>query len=93
MPAKIREAVLRQTLMHTTTGAVAGLMVALMATRLLRSLLFQVSPTDPVTLGLVCVVLVAVSLLAASFPARRATQIDPVRALRAEQREVRGAAN
>jgi predicted permease len=83
-PAKIREAVLRQTLMLTTTGALVGLMVALMATRLLRSLLFEVSPTDPVTLGLVCVVLVAVSLLAASFPARRATRIDPVRALRAE---------
>jgi ABC-type lipoprotein release transport system permease subunit len=52
--------------------------------RTLRSLLFQVNPSDPMTLVLTCVVLFAVTLLAAYLPARRATSIDPAQALRAE---------
>jgi ABC-type antimicrobial peptide transport system permease subunit len=52
--------------------------------RLLVALLFEVSPTDPVTLVGASLVLVVVGLGAAYFPARRATKIDPVQALRAE---------
>jgi putative ABC transport system permease protein len=83
-PGRIRDAVLRQTLLITGVGAGVGLLAALLATRLLRALLFGVSPTDPIALGSACVVLLGAALIAAYVPARRATQIDPVRALRAE---------
>jgi putative ABC transport system permease protein len=68
--------------------AVAGLAIGmagvLLLTRLLRSMLFEVSPTDPAALATVCVVLGAVSLLAAYLPARRAARIAPTDALRQE---------
>jgi ABC-type lipoprotein release transport system permease subunit len=63
---------------------IAGLAGALASSRLVQSLLFQVSPMDPLTLGGVCVLLVAVAMLAGYLPARRAARIDPVEALRAE---------
>jgi ABC-type lipoprotein release transport system permease subunit len=50
----------------------------------MRSLLFDVSPTDPVTLGSVAVVLTLLGALAAYAPARRATKVDPVEVLRRE---------
>jgi len=56
----------------------------LATSRVLSALLFQVSPSDPVSLGGACVVLLLVSALAAYVPARRATRVDPVQALRAE---------
>ncbi|HKW10633.1 MAG TPA: ABC transporter permease [Gemmatimonadaceae bacterium] len=66
----------------TTIGLVLGLGTALVTTRVLRSLLFEVTPSDPVTYGLVVVVL-AVSALAASWvPARRAAALQPTAALR-----------
>ena len=83
-PGRIRETVLRQTVIITGAGACAGLLAALATTRLLRALLFGVRPTDPLSLGIACVVLIAVALVAAYVPARRATQVDPVRALRVE---------
>jgi putative ABC transport system permease protein len=83
-PKRIRDSVLRQTLVITCAGAVAGLLGAVTVTRLLRALLFGVSPTDPIPLASACVVLLAAGAVAAYVPARRATRVDPVRALRAE---------
>jgi predicted permease len=76
--------VLRQTLVPVSVGAVAGLAVALAASRLLRGRLLEVSPVDPVSLLCVTAVLIGVALLACLGPTRRATSVDPVEALRSE---------
>jgi putative ABC transport system permease protein len=55
-----------------------------LAAGLVRRLLYQVSPMDPVTLGLVAVVLLLVTIVATYLPARRATRVDPMVALRAD---------
>ena len=65
-------------------GAAAALPVALAAGRLFRSLLYEVRPTDPAVLSVASVFLVAVGVLAASLPARRAAHISPIEALRTE---------
>jgi ABC-type antimicrobial peptide transport system permease subunit len=76
--------VLRQGLLLAAAGAAAGLAGAFMATRGLRSLLYQVSASDPMTYAAVALVLVLVSALASYLPARRAAHTDPQLALRAE---------
>jgi len=76
--------VFRQGLRLVLAGAALGVAAAFGLTRLMASLLFGVSPTDPPTLGLVCVVLVGVALLACLIPARRASGVDPMIALRCE---------
>jgi predicted permease len=65
-------------------GVVVGLAAALAATRWMESLLYELSTTDPTTYGAATAVLLAVAVLAAYVPARRATGVDPVIALRAE---------
>jgi ABC-type antimicrobial peptide transport system permease subunit len=65
-------------------GIVLGLMGAMASTRLLRSLLFGVGPTDPLTFVVVPLLLVFVALLACWLPARRAANVDPMAALRCE---------
>lgn len=66
------------------TGLVLGLLGSLALTHVLKSLLYGVAPNDPVTLAVVAVLLGAVALLASYLPARRATLIDPLTALREE---------
>jgi predicted permease len=74
----------RQALLPLGAGLVAGFGGALVIGKLLRSFLMQTSTTDPVTLASIAVVLVAVALAACFWPARRATRLDPVAALRYE---------
>jgi putative ABC transport system permease protein len=68
----------------TLTGVVVGLAAASGLTRLIQGMLYGVGPLDPMTFVVVGVVLGVVALLASYFPARRATRVDPVIALRAE---------
>jgi ABC-type antimicrobial peptide transport system permease subunit len=65
-------------------GLIAGLAGALALTRVLQTFLFGVTPTDPLAFTAVTLLLMAVGLIAAWLPARRATRIDPSTALRAE---------
>jgi putative ABC transport system permease protein len=83
-PSDIAMLVLRRAMVLTGAGALAGLIAASFITRLLPSLLFQVSPFDPVTFALVPLGFVAVSLAASMIPARRAVRCDPILALRGE---------
>jgi ABC-type antimicrobial peptide transport system permease subunit len=76
--------VLREGVLLGTLGVGLGLAAALAATRVLGSLLFEVTPTDPVTLGGVAGLLLGVTLAATVLPARRATKVDPMAALRYE---------
>ena len=83
-PEGVRRRVLQQALVTCGIGMAAGIVVALAASRLLTSQLFNVSPSDPVALVSACTVLIAAALLAAYLPASRATRIDPAQALRAD---------
>jgi putative ABC transport system permease protein len=76
--------VLGQSARIAVLGIVVGLLGAFALTRLLSTLLFEVSPTDPVTFASVAVLLGAVAFVACYIPARRATKVDPVVALRYE---------
>ncbi|HYK19139.1 MAG TPA: ABC transporter permease [Pyrinomonadaceae bacterium] len=76
--------VLKQGLVLTMAGVVVGLVGALALTRLLRSLLFGIGPADIVTYGVLATLLTIVALIACYLPARRATKVDPLVALRYE---------
>ena len=65
-------------------GTGLGILAALVTNRFLSSFLFDVSPTDPITIGGVALVLCLVALVASYLPARRATRVDPTVALRSE---------
>ena len=74
----------RHGLLLTAAGVACGLGAAIALTRLMSSLLFEVSAVDPVTYGAVAIGLVAAATLASYLPSRRAAAVDPVEALRAE---------
>ena len=76
--------VVRQGILLVALGAIAGCGAAFGVTRLLTSLLYAVRPTDPVTFALTAGLLLIVGILACSLPARRATHVDPMSALRCE---------
>ena len=80
----IRRMVLREGGGVVLVGVVCGLAGAVVVTRYLQTLLFEVDAIDPITLLTVCVVLAGVAMLACYVPARRATQVDPLIALRVE---------
>ncbi|MDB4873916.1 MAG: permease [Gemmatimonadetes bacterium] len=80
----VRRLILGEAIWVVGLGAAAGLIIALVATRLLASQLFGVSPSDPRSLLGACGLLVATGIAAAYLPARRAARIDPIDALRAE---------
>jgi len=83
-PGGMLRLILRQGMALTGAGLVAGLIAAIATTRLVASMLFAVKPGDPLTYAGVAVALGVVSLAACYIPARRATLVDPVNALRNE---------
>jgi len=76
--------VLRECLGLLLLGLVVGIPVALSSTRILKSLLFQLSPLDPTAIAIAVVAVASMTVAAAWLPARRATRINPTQALRAE---------
>ncbi|MBO0861118.1 MAG: FtsX-like permease family protein, partial [Chloracidobacterium sp.] len=76
--------IIRQGLALTLIGVALGLGGALMLTRLMKTLLFGVSETDPLTFTVIGLLLTFVALLACWIPARRAAKVDPMRVLRSE---------
>jgi putative ABC transport system permease protein len=83
-PARVRVDVLRGAMLVALGGALVGTAGALAASRFLRSLLFEVSPTDPIALLGACAVLLGVAGIAAYVPAYQASCVDPARVLQGE---------
>jgi hypothetical protein len=76
--------IMRQGALQTALAVVVGLLLSLAAGRVLAKVLYEVSPSDPLALVAASVILVAAALIACFLPARRATHVDPIEALRAE---------
>jgi predicted permease len=83
-PGSVVRLVLRQALVLAACGVAAGAVTALLATRVLAGLLFEVRPSDPLTYALIAALLGGTAAVAAWRPARRAASVDPITALRAE---------
>ena len=82
--AEVLALILRQHLVPASIGVVIGIAGAIAVSRFLESLVYGVGTTDVLTFVTVAVMLLAVAALAAYIPARRATRVDPLIALRAE---------
>jgi putative ABC transport system permease protein len=83
-PHQVLRLVLRQGMLLALVGAIVGVLVALPVARLASGLLYGVNATDPLTYAAITLLLMGVALLACYLPARRATRIDPLVALRVE---------
>ncbi|MEP6689800.1 MAG: ABC transporter permease [Gemmatimonadaceae bacterium] len=83
-PGRVRGEVLREALIVAAVGAALGIAGALVTSRVLTALLYEVSPGDPIAIVAASALLLGVVALAAYVPARRATKVDPAGALRAE---------
>jgi hypothetical protein len=83
-PQRVRGEVLQRAMLVSLGGAAVGIVGTLAGSRVIASLLFEVSPTDPIALLGACAVLLAVAALAAYVPAYRASRVDPARALQGE---------
>jgi predicted permease len=83
-PSRVTTLMLRQGMTPVVLGLVIGLVAAFAATRVMRSLLFEVSATDPLTYLAVALLLAAVALVASYLPSRRAARVHPAVTLRAE---------
>ena len=83
-PTDVLRLILADGLRLVITGVVVGVVAALLLTRLLESMVYGVSPRDPLVIALVSLLMMAVSLLACYVPARRAIKVDPIVALRYE---------
>jgi ABC-type antimicrobial peptide transport system permease subunit len=83
-PTSVVRMVLKQVLGLVAVGIATGILLAVSLSQTMRKLLFELSPTDPVTICGVAALLSVVALLAGYLPARRATRIDPLESLRAE---------
>jgi putative ABC transport system permease protein len=81
---EVARLVVMQSVRLTLAGILVGVVVAMLTTRLLASLLFEVQPADPAVLAAVSALLLAVAMLASLLPARRAARTDPSEALRAD---------
>ena len=83
-PRDVRRMMMRQGMVLAGWGTLLGAAGALGITRVIGSLLYNVTPTDPVSFGVVVTLMVLVAAAAAYLPARRATAVDPMAALRSE---------
>ncbi|HKV69902.1 MAG TPA: FtsX-like permease family protein, partial [Gemmatimonadales bacterium] len=83
-PGQVVGLLVQENLSRVAIGVALGIVAAFGVTRVLKSLLFEVSSSDAVTFGSTAVLLAAVALVATWWPARRATRVDPMIALRAE---------
>jgi ABC-type antimicrobial peptide transport system permease subunit len=80
----VQRLVLQEVAVLIGGGTAAGLVLFLSANRVLRSMLFEISPDDPVTIALAIAALAGVGVLAGLLPARRAARVDPAVTLRCE---------
>jgi ABC-type antimicrobial peptide transport system permease subunit len=83
-PADVFRSIVGEGLRIASFGVGAGLVAALALTRVLRGFLYSISASDPATFALVAFLLIFVTAAASFFPARRATRVDPIVALRYE---------
>jgi ABC-type antimicrobial peptide transport system permease subunit len=76
--------ILRECLLLLAIGLAVGVPIALSSTRIVKSLLYELSPVDPTAISIAIAIVSAMTIAAAWVPARRASKIDPMQALRTE---------
>jgi ABC-type antimicrobial peptide transport system permease subunit len=80
----VQKLILKQGMLLAAIGSLGGLIISLGGARLMKSMLYGVSTSDPITFASVALLLFSIAFLACWIPARRATRVDPIIALRAE---------